>query len=68
MKNKLQVSGMSCSGCQLLVTEALEELKGVTQADVSYRDGIVTVDYDPEIISITTIKTVIEQQGFMVQN
>ena len=58
---------MSCSGCQLLVTEALEELKGVTHADASYLDGIVTVDYEPGLVTIAAIKEVIEQQGFKTE-
>jgi copper chaperone len=68
MKNELQVSGMSCGGCELLVKEALEEQVGVTQAEASYLKGVVDVDYDPELISMATIRAVIEQQGFRVQD
>ena len=68
MKNELQVSGMSCGGCQLLVKEALEEQDGVTQVEASYLKGVVAVDYDPELISMATIRAVIEQQGFRVQD
>ena len=67
MKNELQVTGMSCGGCELLVKEALEEQGGVAQVEASYRNGVVAVNYDPEIISMVTIKAVIEQQGFRVQ-
>lgn len=67
MKDELRVSGMSCSGCQLLVKEALEEQRGIMQAEASYLKGVVAIDYDPEMISMTTIKAVIEQQGFRVQ-
>ncbi len=58
---------MSCGGCQLLVKEALEELNGVSQAEASFRDGLVTVDYDPEAINMAAITAVIEEQGFRVQ-
>lgn len=68
MKNELRVTGMSCGGCQLLVKEALEELQGVVEAEASFRDGIVAVDFDPEAVSMATIKTVIEEQGFKVQD
>ena len=67
MKNELQVSGMSCGGCQLLVKEALEEQEGVAQVEASYLNGVVAVDYDPDMISMATISAVIEQQGFRVQ-
>jgi len=29
MKKELQVNGMKCSNCELLVTEALEDLEGI---------------------------------------
>ena len=58
---------MSCGGCQLLVKEALEELQGVTMAEASFLDGVVAVDYDPDEVSMATIKAVIEEQGFKVQ-
>jgi len=67
MKNEQQVSGMSCGGCELLVKEALEEQVGVRQVEASYLNGVVAVDYDPEMISMATIRDVIEQQGFRVQ-
>jgi len=67
MKNELQVSGMSCGGCELLVKEALEEQVGVRQVKASYLNSVVAVDYDPEMISMATIRDVIEQQGFRVQ-
>jgi copper chaperone len=67
MKSEIRVSGMSCGGCQLLVKEALEELNGVTAAEASFRDSLVVVEYDPEMVPLTTITTVIEEQGFKVQ-
>ena len=68
MKNELQVSGMSCGGCELLVKEALEELQGVAGASASHLKGLVTVDYDPDQVNIKTLKAVIEEQGFTVNS
>jgi len=67
MKCELQVSGMKCGSCQLLVEEAVEELQGVKSVDVSFRDSYVTVEYEPDTVSLATIKEVIEKQGFTVQ-
>jgi len=58
---------MSCGGCQLLVKEALEELNGVAAAEASFRDGLVVVEYNPEMVTLATIQTVIEEEGFKVQ-
>ncbi len=68
MKHEFRVSGMRCSSCELLVKEALEELDGVTLAEASCRDGLVTVAYDPEMTGKESIRFVIEQQGFTVQD
>ena len=39
----LHISGMMCDHCQNRVTKALEELEGVSSADVSYESGIAQV-------------------------
>jgi copper chaperone len=68
MKNELQVSGMKCSSCELLVTEALEDLEGVIEVKASQLEGTVSVDYDPNMVSISAIEAVIEEQGFKVKS
>ncbi len=67
MKNEFQVIGMSCGGCELLVREALEELEGVTAAEASFRSGVVSVDYDPQRVSVPALTLAIEEQGFKVK-
>ncbi len=66
MKKELQVSGMKCGSCELLVTEALEDLEGVISVEASHLKGRVEVDYDPNMVSEPTIAGVIEEQGFKV--
>ncbi len=66
MKNELQVSGMRCGGCELLVKEALEEVEGVRVVEASFARGTVVVEYDPEAVSMALIAAVIEEQGFKV--
>ena len=66
MKNELQVSGMNCGSCEMLVTEALEDLEGVIAVEASHLKGIVTVDYDPNMVTLPAIAAVIEEQGFKV--
>ena len=66
MKKELQVSGMNCSSCELLVKEALEEVEGVRVVESSFARGTVVVEYDPEAVSMALIAAVIEEQGFKV--
>jgi|WetSurMetagenome_2_1015567.scaffolds.fasta_scaffold70559_2 copper chaperone len=67
MKCELNVSGMRCGGCELLVAEALGEIDGVEKAEASHVAGSVTVSYDPLKVTTEIIKTVIEEHGFKVK-
>ncbi len=67
MKHELLVNGMNCRSCELLVTEALEEVDGVRKAEASHLTGSVVVDYEPEKVGIATLAAVIVEQGFMVK-
>jgi copper chaperone len=66
MKKEFRVSGMRCSGCEILVKEALEELEGVDAVTVSFADGVVAVEYDPSMVSTVAMRAVIGEQGFKV--
>jgi copper chaperone len=67
MKTELQVSGMNCGSCELLVKEALEEVEGVREAEASHLKGSVIIDYEPQKVSIASLEAAIEEQGFKVK-
>jgi copper chaperone len=66
MKTEIHVTGMRCSGCELLVTEALEEMEGVEKVHASHADGTIVVEFDESKVDPGSIKAVIEGQGFSV--
>jgi len=66
MKTEIHVSGMRCSGCEMLLSEALEEMEGVDKARASHQTGVVEVEYDQSKADIESMKRVIEGQGFRV--
>ena len=43
----LRIDGMTCDGCSQTVKQALERDAGVSEARVSWEDGIAEVTYDP---------------------
>lgn len=47
----LDVQGMTCPSCVRHVSEALEELAGVTAVEVRLEEGTVVVRHDPEAAS-----------------
>jgi copper ion binding protein len=62
----LDVQGMSCQHCVMAVTKATTALAGVENTDVALETGKVTVNYDPSIVSLETIKAAITEEGFTV--
>lgn len=62
----MYVGGMHCGSCEMLVREALEELDGVENVEVSYSSGKATVVYDESTILPETLKAAIEKEGYTV--
>jgi len=63
----LNVEGMSCSHCENSVKKAVGALNGVGNVTVDLKAKKVTIDFDPEKVSIETIKETIEDQGYDVK-
>jgi copper chaperone len=61
------VEGMSCSHCENAVKKAVGALNGVDSVAVSLIDKKVTVEFDPEKVTIDIIKDTIEDQGYDVK-
>lgn len=62
----LNVEGMSCSHCVNAIKGALTENEGITNVEVSLEEKTVSVDYNKDIISLDTIKEIIEDEGYEV--
>ena len=64
-KEVLNVSGMHCNSCKMLIEDVLEEI-GV-KSDASVDKGTVAVEYDESEQGITDkIAKAIENEGFKV--
>ncbi|MBO9130829.1 copper chaperone CopZ [Bacillus sp. 165] len=63
----LHVKGMTCNHCKAAVTNALQELGGVTKAEVHLREGKVDIDFDETKVNIDKVKEAIEDQGYDVK-
>jgi copper ion binding protein len=62
----LNVEGMSCSHCVSAVTKALTALDGVEGVLVDLEGKKVTVDYEPDKVTLESMKEAIEDQGYDV--
>lgn len=63
---KLNVEGMSCSHCERAVKNALNELNGVSNTEVSLEEKTVSVEYDTDVIEEARLIEEIEDVGYEV--
>ncbi|HZX20931.1 MAG TPA: heavy metal-associated domain-containing protein [Clostridia bacterium] len=62
----LQVKGMACAACSSKVEHNISKLEGVIKAVVNLTTGKLTVEYNPEKISIDEISDKVDKLGFQV--
>ncbi len=62
----LQVSGMSCSGCEERIGTALSRLDGVVRSSADHESGRVRVAYDPAQVSAEMVRARIQEMGYAV--
>ncbi len=60
------VEGMTCTGCEEHIRQAVNALDGVFEVEASYRDGSATVEFDPSKANIEEIKEAIAETGYSV--
>jgi copper ion binding protein len=63
---ELNVDGMSCEHCENAVKKAVGALNGVDNVKVSLHDNTVSVEFNPEKVTIEDIKNAIDDQGYEV--
>ncbi|MFH2105845.1 MAG: heavy metal-associated domain-containing protein [Candidatus Micrarchaeota archaeon] len=65
MEKTLNVSGMHCKSCELLLVDALMEIKGVKKILADNKKGTVKVEYDDESV-LPSVKSAIKELGYLV--
>ena len=58
---------MSCANCSQTISDALESLDGVSEANANYATDDATVEYDPEEASLAEIYEAIETAGYSAE-
>ena len=64
----LNVSGMSCAGCEEKIRLALEDVPGVASTTASHETGDVRVELDVDQASVDDVRRAIEQAGYEVRS
>jgi len=66
-RTTLKVTGMTCGHCVKAVTQALESVDGVRQADVDLGAGRATVEYDESRTSPAVLASVVTDEGYAAE-
>ncbi|QIZ08358.1 copper chaperone CopZ [Priestia megaterium] len=66
-KMTLNVKGMSCGHCINAIEGSVGKLSGVTAVKVNLDSGTVSVEFNPNEVTIDMIKETIDDQGYDVQ-
>ncbi|ELY96786.1 copper-transporting ATPase [Natrialba taiwanensis DSM 12281] len=60
----LEIQGMSCANCSQAITDALEELDGVSAANINFATDEGTVEYNPDAVSLGALYDAIDDAGY----
>ena len=63
-KIELDVKGMHCKSCVIILTDALTEHKGVKDAKVDLKKSNATVSYDDRMIDKSKLIQIISKEGY----
>lgn len=63
----LKVGGMSCQHCVSAITQALMDLGGMKEVDVSLERGTVHAQYEEDKVTLEKIKNAIEDIGYVIE-
>ena len=63
MKQKFNVTGMTCSACSAHVEKAVSRLDGVQKAEVSLMTNSMNVEYDEAALAPESIIQAVAQAG-----
>jgi mercuric ion transport protein len=64
LKKSYLVEGMTCSGCERTISKVVGNIEGVRTAKADLSSSTVSVEYDPQKVSIDKIKSAINGIGY----
>jgi copper chaperone CopZ len=63
-RSEYLVEGMTCSGCERAIQKVVGSLEGVDSAQADLNTSTVSVEYNPEKVSIDQIKSAVSKIGY----
>lgn len=64
----MNIKGMTCTGCEAAITDALKANKGVIKVvSIDYKTGKAVVCYDPDKVESSQLTTVVTKTGYQAE-
>ncbi len=64
---KLDIEGISCTGCEENINYSVSQLEGIIAVKTSFKKGTAVIKFDNSRASLTEIKEVIKSRGFAIK-
>ncbi len=64
----INIKDMQCSGCEIIIEEAVQTLPGVVKAQADYSKGRASFSFDTQRVSAEQITAKIEEKGYNIQD
>lgn len=65
MEKKMDIKGMHCKSCALLLSDVISEIGGVESVSVDFKSGKAVVVYSDESV-LAKIRSAVEKEGYSV--
>ncbi len=65
-KETIKIGGMTCAACSQRVEKAIAKLEGISKVSVNLATEKATLEYDPQIIRLSSVKDCIVNTGYQV--
>jgi sulfite exporter TauE/SafE/copper chaperone CopZ len=62
----IQIKGMTCSNCEIILKGEFRRLRGIKSANVDYAAGTADIRYDADAVSLQDIRDAVHQAGYTV--
>ncbi len=66
VKTTLNVPGISCEHCERAIKTAVNALTGIASVSVNIKGKTVSVEYDPNLVSLDLVKSAIVDEGYEI--
>lgn len=62
----LKLAGMKTEQCATTIARALRDVRGVSNADVSFNSSRATVTFDDSLASLQRLRVAVEEAGYQI--